>query len=126
MFDIGLSEIIVIMIIALLVIGPKKLPDVARAMGKGLAEFKRALDGVKEELNVDQYKSDVNDFKDSLLFGKAEEEKSENSGERSPKESESLSPTTPDEKPNSGKEPESGHVPADKSGPAPHQDDRLK
>ncbi len=83
MFDIGLSEIIVIMIIALLVIGPKKLPDVARAMGKGLAEFRRALDNVKDELNVDQIKSDANAFKDSLLFGSADKESQEKAPEAS-------------------------------------------
>lgn len=74
MFDIGLSEIIVIMIVALLVIGPKKLPDVARALGKGLSEFKRALNNVKDELNVDQIRSEADDFKNSLLFGKGDDE----------------------------------------------------
>jgi len=72
MFDIGLSEIMVIMIIALLVIGPKRLPDVARAIGKGMAEFKRTLNNVKDELNVEQFKSEANEMKDSLLFGKDE------------------------------------------------------
>ena len=38
MFDIGMPEMIVIFIVALLVLGPKKLPEVARALGKGLAE----------------------------------------------------------------------------------------
>lgn len=74
MFDIGLSEIIVIMIVALLVIGPKKLPDVARALGKGLSEFKRALNNVKDELNVDQIRSEADNFKNSLLFGKGDDE----------------------------------------------------
>jgi len=74
MFDIGLSELIVIMIIALLVIGPKRLPEVARALGKGLAEFRRALDNVKDELNVGEINSDVHKMRDSLLYGKDSEE----------------------------------------------------
>ena len=74
MFDIGLSELIVIMVIALLVIGPKKLPEVARALGKGLAEFKRALDDVKEEFNAAQIQSDVREMKESLLSGKENDE----------------------------------------------------
>ncbi len=49
MFGIGMTEVIVILVIALLVIGPKKLPDVARSIGKGLREFRRATTDLKEE-----------------------------------------------------------------------------
>ena len=74
MFGIGLPELIVIAIIALLVVGPKKLPDLAKSLGKGLTEFKKAADDVTENitgtLKPDDVKKEVNDFKDSLLFGK--------------------------------------------------------
>ncbi|MFW6326166.1 MAG: twin-arginine translocase TatA/TatE family subunit, partial [Desulfovermiculus sp.] len=41
MFGIGTTEVLLILVVALLVIGPSKLPDVARALGKGMAEFRR-------------------------------------------------------------------------------------
>jgi len=48
MFGIGLSELIVIFIVALLVLGPKRLPEVARTLGKLYREIKSTVDEVKE------------------------------------------------------------------------------
>lgn len=50
--SLGVSELMVIMLIVLLLFGPKKLPELARGLGKGLNEFKRAAQDVKDELNL--------------------------------------------------------------------------
>jgi TatA/E family protein of Tat protein translocase len=49
MFGIGMPELLLILAVALIVLGPKKLPDLARALGKGMAEFRRATDELKDE-----------------------------------------------------------------------------
>ncbi len=49
MFGIGMTELLVILTIGLLVIGPKKLPELARSLGKGLAEFRRASTEMRRE-----------------------------------------------------------------------------
>jgi TatA/E family protein of Tat protein translocase len=49
MFGIGMPELLLILALALIVLGPKKLPEVARALGKGMAEFRRATDELKDE-----------------------------------------------------------------------------
>jgi len=54
MFGIGMPELMVIMVVALVVLGPKRLPEIARALGKGLAEFRRATSDINEELQKAQ------------------------------------------------------------------------
>ncbi|MEE8311624.1 MAG: twin-arginine translocase TatA/TatE family subunit [Candidatus Binatia bacterium] len=51
MFGIGPTELLVILGIALLILGPKRLPELARSLGRGLAEFRRATSDVTDELH---------------------------------------------------------------------------
>lgn len=49
MFGLGFSEIIVLGVLALILLGPEQLPDLARKLGKFINELKRTTDGIKEE-----------------------------------------------------------------------------
>jgi sec-independent protein translocase protein TatA len=45
-FNIGPMELIVVLVIALVVLGPKKLPEVGKSLGKGMREFKESISGI--------------------------------------------------------------------------------
>ena len=53
MLNIGPQELIVILIIALLVVGPQRLPELSRQIGKGLREFRKIQDDVKDMVKLD-------------------------------------------------------------------------
>lgn len=65
MFDLGMQELIVIFIVALLVFGPKKLPELGRSLGKAIAELKRSMHNVKEQMD-----SELQEFREPLSFEK--------------------------------------------------------
>ena len=58
MFGIGAPELIVILIIALVVFGPGKLPEIGSALGKGIRDFKKSMDGAEEEFRKIDEKRD--------------------------------------------------------------------
>jgi len=76
MFGIGMPEMILIMAIALIVIGPKKLPDLAKSLGKAFGEFKKATSELKDSFDVNDSLNKVkgsldeinDDVQDALTF----------------------------------------------------------
>jgi sec-independent protein translocase protein TatB len=65
MFGIGMPELIIILCVALIVIGPKKLPDLAKSLGRALGEFKKATNDLKDSIYIDDEIKDVkNTMKD--------------------------------------------------------------
>jgi len=69
MFGLGLPELILIFAIALIVFGPKKLPEVGRSIGKAIREFKKTTEDIKgkfeEQINAEEFKDIQNDLKDA-------------------------------------------------------------
>ena len=53
MFNIGPTELIVILVLALIVFGPKRLPEIGRSIGRSLREFRRASDEIRGEIERD-------------------------------------------------------------------------
>lgn len=79
MFNIGLPELLIIAAIALIVFGPNKLPELARAFGRAMREFKKATEEVKESFEAET--KDLGELKsaitDEQLTGFLEETSSE-------------------------------------------------
>lgn len=59
MFGIGMPELLIILVVALIVVGPKKLPDMAKSLGKGLSQFRKAADEIKEEFSEHETYQDL-------------------------------------------------------------------
>ncbi len=65
MFGIGMPEMLLILAVALIVIGPKKLPELAKSLGKAMGEFKKATSDLKDSLQIDdEIKSVKSSFDD--------------------------------------------------------------
>jgi sec-independent protein translocase protein TatA len=71
MGSLGMQEIIVIFILALIVFGPRKLPEIGKMLGKGLAEFKKASNELRqtweEEVRLDLEKEGAKSIKDGSV-----------------------------------------------------------
>ncbi len=77
---IGMPELIVIFLVALLVFGPRKLPELGKTLGKGLAEFKRASDDLKRTIEdeIEQGKHQVSEIRDEVSSARREVEELKN------------------------------------------------
>jgi Tat protein translocase TatB subunit len=64
--NIGFPELLVILIIALLVFGPKKLPEVGRSIGKALREFRKTSDEIKEKIEEEIHAEEFKDIKEEI------------------------------------------------------------
>lgn len=98
MFGIGMPELMVILVIALIFIGPKKLPDLARALGKGMAEFRKATSEIKANLDIEEEVEGMEEVADSITgaIAEASEQTEPLVEEKSPPEEVSSSPEKKD------------------------------
>jgi Tat protein translocase TatB subunit len=87
MFGIGGQELFLILLLALIVLGPKKLPEIAKSLGKALGDFQRATDGLKKEFDQ------ASDLSSPPPVQEQEEEPESEENEQEPDEEE------PDKKP---------------------------
>ena len=105
MFGIGMTEMILIAALALIVLGPKKLPDLARSLGKGFAEFKRATNELKSTIDLEIKAEDERHNKE--VIARNEEKISDNADEVLPplaaEEKENLESATAVEEPETDK-----------------------
>lgn len=75
MGSLGMQEIIIIFVLALIIFGPRKLPELGKSLGKGLAEFKKASNELKQtwedEVRLEKEKEAMSDIlKDSTINSK--------------------------------------------------------
>lgn len=78
MFGLSMLEIVVIMVVALLVFGPKQLPEIARSLGHAVGDFRRAMDEMRSEL-----KTTDRDFRQIVEPNASVKKMDKDSGEKS-------------------------------------------
>jgi len=90
--NIGFPELLIILAIALLIFGPKKLPEVSKSIGRAVREFRRASDEIRGKIEQEIQASEFKDIKDELkkdltqdITKEATEEKEEKKDEEGPK-----------------------------------------
>ena len=72
MFNVGMPELILVFFVALLVFGPRKLPEVGRMLGKAMREFKKAADDFREYINQEPPEEIVKEVEEKLKENEAE------------------------------------------------------
>ncbi|MEH7355748.1 twin-arginine translocase TatA/TatE family subunit [Neobacillus drentensis] len=64
--NIGVPGLILILIVALVIFGPSKLPEIGRAFGKSIREFKKATDGITDDIKA-EFKEDIKEVKQDQI-----------------------------------------------------------
>ncbi|ACL63436.1 sec-independent translocation protein mttA/Hcf106 [Anaeromyxobacter dehalogenans 2CP-1] len=67
MFGLSFGEIVIIAVLALILLGPDRLPEAAKTIGKGLRQFKQATDDLKDQIETEIYKDDRKVARPSLV-----------------------------------------------------------
>ena len=98
MFGIGMPEMILILAVALIVIGPKKLPGLAKSLGKAMGEFKKATSDLKDSMQIDTELNEVKTAFNDINRDEKKETQVVTSEDEKPVEADG-----PDEMPDAGK-----------------------
>ncbi len=110
MFDIGMSELFLIFVIALIVFGPKKLPEIGKSIGRALYEFKRATNEFKNNLENEVGTANI---KEELLKQQKDIQTSLTAAattpEEKPKAEDAYATAAEAEKPSTNKEEQNTH-----------------
>jgi len=101
MFGIGMPEMLLIVAIALIVIGPKKLPDLAKSLGRAFGEFKRATSELKESIDLDDDFQDISksfddvndDIREAIDVNTSSQDEDQTTTEPAPVEDKDTDPT---------------------------------
>lgn len=126
MFGIGPLELVLILVVALLVLGPKRMPELARTLGKGLGEFRRASHDLRQSLALDEIQNELRDgltgagtIHKPVKTPQAEDKPAQAGDELAPGEADAAASETESQ---TGKHP--GELPDDLD-PHAHHDTRL-
>ncbi len=102
MFGIGMPELILILVVALIVIGPKKLPDMARSLGRALNEFKSATQDFKDSIDTEVKDLKNLDKTDVGRIGRKPAKSHSDTGEKPSGDAASRAGETPEDVPDEG------------------------
>jgi sec-independent protein translocase protein TatA len=76
-FNVGPMELIIVLVLALVLLGPKRLPEAGRAVGKGLREFKDSLSGIGDRDDDDDGREPAAIRADTTTTARADEKPAE-------------------------------------------------
>ena len=103
--NIGFPELLIILAIALLIFGPKKLPEVSKSLGRAIREFRRTSDEIKDKIEQEIQASEFKEIKDELkkditqdIYKEVSEEKEEIKDEPKKDTPQDIDKEVPEEK----------------------------